>query len=137
MYLVVQGNIKQYHEPKLFYTSKVASFIKDVLGMELKHFTLKLESWVVGNFDSASTDGLDDIVATLNPAPKKRVMMNYNNYEQEIVETYSIALYGFPLGTVQNPGKIGCRTSCSWVKLTDSKHTECMKNNLECQAKGE
>jgi hypothetical protein len=50
MYLTVQGDVKQYHEPKLFYTSKVASFIKDILGMELKCFALKLKSWVVSNF---------------------------------------------------------------------------------------
>lgn len=75
--------------------------------------------------------------------------MNYDNYERKIVETYSITLDGFPLGTVQNPGKIGRResliqlldsligTSCSWVKLTDSERAERMKNNLERQAKGE
>ncbi|KAG2100425.1 uncharacterized protein F5147DRAFT_560080, partial [Suillus discolor] len=68
MYLAVRGDIEQYHEPKLFYTSKVASFIKDILGMEPKRFALKLESWV------------------------KRVIMNYENYERKIVETYSIAL---------------------------------------------
>lgn len=50
MYLAVRGDAEQYHEPKLFYTSKVASFIKDVLGMEPKRFALKIESWVVGDF---------------------------------------------------------------------------------------
>lgn len=50
MYLAVRGDVKQYHEPKLFYTAKVGSFIKDVLGMEPKRFALKVESWVVGDF---------------------------------------------------------------------------------------
>ncbi|KIK34543.1 hypothetical protein CY34DRAFT_17646 [Suillus luteus UH-Slu-Lm8-n1] len=50
MYLAVWGDIKQFHEPKLFYTAKVESFIKDVLGMEPKHFALKVKSWVVGDF---------------------------------------------------------------------------------------
>ncbi|KAG2121557.1 hypothetical protein BD769DRAFT_1333829, partial [Suillus cothurnatus] len=68
MYLAIQGDVEQYHEPKLFYTSKVASFIKDVLGMEPKRFALKLESL------------------------EKRVVMNYENYERKIMETYSIAL---------------------------------------------
>lgn len=75
--------------------------------------------------------------------------MNYENYERKIVETYSIALDGFPLGTVQNPGKIGRRenlvqlldslinNSCAWVKLTDSECTERTKNNRERQANGE
>ncbi|KAG0695960.1 hypothetical protein DFH29DRAFT_1004997 [Suillus ampliporus] len=94
-------------------------------------------------------DGLDIIVATLNPAPKKRVVMNYKNYEWKIVETYGIALDGFPLGTMQNPGKIGhhenlvqlldslINNSCAWLKFPDSECTECTKNNCECQANGE
>jgi hypothetical protein len=57
IYLVVRGDVEQYHEPKLFYTPKVASFIKDVLGMELKRFALKLESWVVGDFGQFKVSG--------------------------------------------------------------------------------
>jgi hypothetical protein len=50
MYIAVRGDVEQYHELKLFYTAKVGSFIKDVLGMEPKRFALKVESWVVGDF---------------------------------------------------------------------------------------
>ncbi|KAG2743403.1 hypothetical protein P692DRAFT_20746245, partial [Suillus brevipes Sb2] len=57
LYLVVHGDVKQYHEPKLFDTPKVASFIKDVLDMELKCFALKLESWVVGDFGQFNVSG--------------------------------------------------------------------------------
>jgi hypothetical protein len=57
IYLVVRGDVEQYHEPKLFYMPKVASFIKDVLGMEPKGFTLKLESWVVGDFGQFKVSG--------------------------------------------------------------------------------
>ncbi|KAG2108832.1 hypothetical protein BD769DRAFT_1332992, partial [Suillus cothurnatus] len=75
--------------------------------------------------------------------------MNYENYEWKIVETYSIALETFPLGTVVNPGKIGRREdlvrlldslmdgSCEWVKLTDTELTERVKKNIERQARGE
>ncbi|KAG1784997.1 uncharacterized protein HD556DRAFT_1451162 [Suillus plorans] len=118
MYLAVQGDVEQYHKLKLFYTAKVGSFIKDVLGMEPKRFALKVKSWVVGDFDSAGTvsqrlsltklvslccqhiqDGLDIIIPTLRYPLKKKVKMNYNNYEGKIVETYGIALENFP-GTI-------------------------------------
>ncbi|KAG1836468.1 hypothetical protein DFJ58DRAFT_734951 [Suillus subalutaceus] len=145
----------------------VGSFIKDVLGMEPKCFALKVESWVVGNFDSASTasqrlsltklislcrqhiqDRLDIILPTLSHPPKKKVKMNYDNYEGKIVETYSIALGNFP-GIIQNPGKIGCRKdlvklydllfsgTCSWMKLTSDELMERVAKNKECQAHGE
>ncbi|KAG2044042.1 hypothetical protein BDR03DRAFT_1087427 [Suillus americanus] len=156
IYLVVRGDVEQYHEPKLFYMPKVASFIKDVLGMEPKHFVLKLESWVVGYFDNSTTisqrllltklvslchrniqDGLDIILATTKPSCKKKVMMNYNNYEQKIVETYAVALQNYPLGDVQNPGKIGRHEDL--MKLLDSlvNTTYCKNKNQECQARGE
>ncbi|KAG2030361.1 hypothetical protein BDR03DRAFT_987134, partial [Suillus americanus] len=126
--------------------SKVRSFIKDVLGMELKHFALKVESWVVGNFDSAGTasqqlsltklvslchqhiqDGLDIILPTLSHPPNKKVKMNYNNYEGKIMETYGIALEHVP-------GKIGhhkdlielCnllfKGTCSWSVAKNKEH---------------
>ncbi|KAG1888654.1 hypothetical protein F4604DRAFT_1529405, partial [Suillus subluteus] len=101
MYIAVQGDVEQYHEPKLFYTAKVRSFIKDVLGMEPKRFALKVESWVVGNFGKQRTYNKHDllnfhvdniILPTLSHPPKKKVKMNYSNYEGKIVETYGIAL---------------------------------------------
>ncbi|KAG2107635.1 uncharacterized protein F5147DRAFT_774080 [Suillus discolor] len=161
MYIAVQGDVEQYHEPKLVYTAKVGSFIKDVLSMEPKRFVLKVESWVVGNFDTAGTasqqlsltklislcrqhiqDGLDIILPTLSHPPKKKVKMNYNNYEGKIVKTYGVALENFP-GTVQNPGKIGCcedliklydllfKGACSWTKLTSDKLMEHIAKNKE------
>ncbi|KAG1849398.1 hypothetical protein F4604DRAFT_1934895 [Suillus subluteus] len=167
MYLAVRGDVEQYHEPKLFYTAKVGSFIKDVLGMEPKRFALKVESWVVGDFNSAGTvnrrlsltklvslcrqliqDRLDIILPTLRHLPKKKVKMNYNNYEGKIVETYGVTLANFP-GTVQNPGKIGHRQDlinlydllfkgeCSWTKLTSDELVECIAKNKEHQAQGE
>ncbi|KAG2744460.1 hypothetical protein P692DRAFT_20745511 [Suillus brevipes Sb2] len=128
MYIAVRGDVEQYHEPKLFYTAKVGSFIKDVLGMEPKRFALKVESWVAYNkhnllnfcVDSGGTvnrrvsltklislcrqliqDGLDIVLPTLKHPPKKKVQMNYDNYEGKIVETYSVALENFP-GTLAN-----------------------------------
>ncbi|KAG1879872.1 hypothetical protein F4604DRAFT_1679435 [Suillus subluteus] len=167
MYLAVRGDVEQYHEPKLFYTAKVGSFIKDVLGMEPKHFALKVKSWVVGDFDSAGTvnrrlsltklvslcrqliqDGLDIILPTLRHPPKKKVKMNYDNYEGKIVETYGVTLANFP-GNVQNPGKIGRRQDlinlydllfkgvCSWTKLTSDELVERIAKNKEHQAQGE
>ncbi|KIK33234.1 hypothetical protein CY34DRAFT_18499 [Suillus luteus UH-Slu-Lm8-n1] len=168
IYLVVRGDVEQYHEPKLFYTPKIASFIKDVLGMEPKRFALKLESWVVGDFDNTASisqrlsltklvslcrrniqDGLDIILAMAKPSRKKKVMMNYDNYERKIVETHAVALQNYPLGDVQNPGKIGRRedlmklldslvnATCSWVKLTKDEVAERMNKNHERQARGE
>ncbi|KAG1719263.1 hypothetical protein EDB19DRAFT_1836913 [Suillus lakei] len=131
IYLVVHGNVEQYHEPKLFCMPKVASFIKDVLGMELKRFALKLKSWVVGDF--TFIDKTHIILATTKPSCKKKVMMNYDNYKQKIVKTYTVALQNYLLGDVQNPGKIGCcedlmklldslvNTTCLRVKLTEDE----------------
>ncbi|KAG1729623.1 uncharacterized protein EDB91DRAFT_1252938 [Suillus paluster] len=167
MYIAVRGDVEQYHEPKLFYTAKVGSFIKDVLGMEPKRFALKVKSWVVGDFDSGGTvnrrlsltklislcrqliqDGLDIILPTLKHPPKKKVQMNYDNYEGKIVETYGVALENFP-GTVQNPGKIGHREdliklydllfkgTCSWTKLTNDELVEHVAKNKQRQAHGE
>jgi hypothetical protein len=76
-------------------------------------------------------------------------MMNYDNYEQKIVETYAVALQNYPLGDVQNPGKIGRRedlmklldslmdTTCSWVKLTEDEVADRKNKNEERQARGE
>ncbi|KAG2079042.1 hypothetical protein BDR04DRAFT_990538, partial [Suillus decipiens] len=75
--------------------------------------------------------------------------MNYDNYEQKIVETYGVNLQNYPLGVMQNPGKIGCRedlikllnslvnSSCLWVRLTKDELAECKKKNQECEAHGE
>jgi hypothetical protein len=113
--------------------------IQDGLGNLCSH-------WLQASTDHESPD---IITATLNPVPEKRVVMNYENYERKIVETYSIALETFPLGTVVNPGKIGRREdlvrlldslmdgSCEWVKLTDTELTERVKKNIERQARGE
>ncbi|KAG1734108.1 hypothetical protein EDB19DRAFT_1911214 [Suillus lakei] len=147
---------------------KVASFIKDMLDMEPKCFTLKLESWVVGDFDNTATisqrlsltklvslchwniqDGLNIILAMTKPSCKKKVMMNYDNYEQKIMETYAVALQNYLLGDVQNPGKIGhhedlmklldslVNTTCLWVKLTEDEVADRKNKNEECQAHGE
>jgi hypothetical protein len=75
--------------------------------------------------------------------------MNYDNYEQKIVETYGVALQNYPLSAVQNPGKIGHRedlikllnslvnSSCLWVILTEDELAEHKNKNKECQACGE
>jgi len=75
--------------------------------------------------------------------------MNYDNYEQKIVETYTVALQNYPLGDVQNPGKIGRHedliklldslmdTTCSWVKLTEDEVADRKNKNEERQARGE
>jgi hypothetical protein len=75
-------------------------------------------------------------------------MMNYNNYEQKIVETYAVALQNYLLGDVQNPGKIGHHedlmklldslmdTTCLWVKLTEDEVADHKNKNKEHQACG-
>ncbi|KAG2109786.1 hypothetical protein BD769DRAFT_1328481, partial [Suillus cothurnatus] len=75
--------------------------------------------------------------------------MNYDNYEQKIVETYGVALQNYPLSAVQNPGKIGhhkdlikllnslVNSSCLWVILTEDELAEHKNKNKERQACGE
>ncbi|KAG2114727.1 uncharacterized protein F5147DRAFT_538049, partial [Suillus discolor] len=75
--------------------------------------------------------------------------MNYDNYKQKIAETYGVALQKYPLGAMQNPGKIGrcedlikllnnlVNSHCFWVRLTEDEIVEHKNRNKEHQACGE
>jgi hypothetical protein len=44
--------------------------------------------------------------------------MNYDNYERKIVEQHGVALEGWPVGRIRNPGSIGGRDAV--MKLLES-----------------
>ena len=46
-YIAVRSSIEDYNEPKVYFSDKAISFVKNVLKMEPQHLALKLESWVV------------------------------------------------------------------------------------------
>ncbi|KAI5985606.1 hypothetical protein EDD15DRAFT_2200512 [Pisolithus albus] len=156
-YIGVRGDVEQYHETKIFCTAKAASFIKDVLDIEPKRLALKLESWVVGNFQSSTTPNqylsrvklnFFDAILISKGLPIKKTM-NYINYESKIVEKYSVALHDWPSGRVCSPGEILRREdllslldtlmsgSCAWRSLTKEELTARQQSNATRQAQGE
>jgi hypothetical protein len=51
LYLAVRGDVEQYHEPKIWFSSIAEKFAKDVLDLDPKCLALKLESYVVAGLD--------------------------------------------------------------------------------------
>jgi hypothetical protein len=80
---------------------------------------------------------------------KKKNVSNYNNYEGKIVETFGVALEGWPKGVVQNPGSVGWRpqvtvllkalqsSTCHWTKLTANELDQRILDNQAQAAAGE
>ncbi|KAG1904242.1 uncharacterized protein F5891DRAFT_1184437 [Suillus fuscotomentosus] len=139
-YVAVHGDVEHFHKLKIFYTPKVKSFIKEITHLDPKHFALKFESWVMGNFDAINTK---------NHLSKKKINMNYDNYESKIVEKHGIILEGWTYGQLQNPRKIGHHEDlvallnalvngcCVWVKLSEQDLEQCMESNREHAKNGE
>jgi len=46
-YIAVRGSVEDYNEPKVYFSDKAVSFVKNVLKMEPQHLALRLESWAV------------------------------------------------------------------------------------------
>jgi hypothetical protein len=90
----------------------------------------------------------DNILQKNNLASKK-IPMNYDNYEKNIVEVYAVAINRWTYEkSVCNPGKIGRREhliklldalvkgECSWVVLSEDELSECIQNNHKRQVSG-
>lgn len=93
--------------------------------------------------------GADNILQK-NRLASKKIKMNYENYEKNIVEVYAVAINGWTYEkSVCNPGKIGRREhliklldalvkgECSWVVLSDDELSERIGDNHKRQANGE
>ncbi|KAG1853524.1 hypothetical protein F4604DRAFT_1548900, partial [Suillus subluteus] len=80
---------EHFHEAKVFLTAKAKSFIKDVLHFEPKHLALKFDVVLCYGL----MRGADSILQENNLASKK-VQMNYENYEKNIIEVYGVAING-------------------------------------------
>ncbi|KIJ60972.1 hypothetical protein HYDPIDRAFT_31843 [Hydnomerulius pinastri MD-312] len=98
-YVAVRGDVEHFHEAKIFYTPKARSFMQEISNLDPKRFALKFESWVTGNFDTHADvtqrlpavkiislcrksiqDGLDAVLQK-HKLSKRKVNMNYDNYE--------------------------------------------------------
>jgi hypothetical protein len=78
-----------------------------------------------------------------------KLQMDYDNYEKKIVEAYGVVLEGWPMGKIQNPGKLGGHAeitklldslqegTCHWKKLTAEELRDRIKDNKERAAAGE
>ncbi|KAG0697417.1 hypothetical protein DFH29DRAFT_1003729 [Suillus ampliporus] len=145
-YIAVRGDIEHFHESKIFYTPKARSFIKEISHLDPKCFALKFESWVtVDQFMSHQhSGGTRCHREKMQPVKKKKkIKMNYDNYEQKIIEMHGIALEGWTCGKVQNPGKIGRREDlvtlldalvnerCLWIQLTQEQVEQRIADNRE------
>ncbi|KAG1726515.1 uncharacterized protein EDB91DRAFT_1086747 [Suillus paluster] len=155
-YVAVCGDVEHFHESNIFYTPKAKSFIKEITHLDPKRFALKFESWVMGNFGKRSMSNqysrgsqCQDAINTKNNLLKKKINMNYDNYENKIVEKHRIILEGWTYRQVQNPGKIGHREDlvtllnalvngrCVWVKLSEQNLEQRMESNRERAKNGE
>jgi hypothetical protein len=54
-YVVVRGSTEDLNEPKMYFSSKAESFVKEVLHLEPHHLGLKLEAWVVSGLAGAGS----------------------------------------------------------------------------------
>ncbi|KAF8447616.1 hypothetical protein L210DRAFT_3335128, partial [Boletus edulis BED1] len=108
-YIAVRGSVDDLSPPKIFFSPKAERFVKAVLNVEPNQLALRLESWVISDMPAATNrqrslnklisecrthiqEELDYIL--VEKRVKRKVKMNYDNYEREIVERHSIALTG-------------------------------------------
>jgi len=75
--------------------------------------------------------------------------MNYSHYKDKIVESFGVALDGWPIrGGVSNPGSLSCydvdtlrdalaHRACKWVKLTPEEVLARQIDNQQRTASGE
>lgn len=84
-----------------------------------------------------------------------KVIMNYDNYESKIVELHSVAIVGWPVKYVINPGSIGAENvyplfdalsstpgsttppKCHWVILSEAELEQRKASNCARVARGE
>ncbi|KAG2120345.1 hypothetical protein BD769DRAFT_1390349 [Suillus cothurnatus] len=82
------------------------SCIKEITHLDPKHFALKFELWMIGDF--VYVEPIFRRVST-------KINMNYDNYESKIVKKHRIILEGF----------------CLWVKLRVHDLEQHMERNCE------
>ncbi len=82
---------------------------------------------------------------------KKKITMNYDNYEAKIVEKYGVELVGWPCAKMANPGSIGSDNvfkllaalegpdtrTCYWKRLTPAQLDARKQRNAERVRNGE
>jgi hypothetical protein len=53
-YVGVRGGVEDLHLPKVFFSEKAESFVKEVLNMDPGHLALKFEAWVISGMAGLS-----------------------------------------------------------------------------------
>ncbi|KAF8218841.1 hypothetical protein L208DRAFT_1346666, partial [Tricholoma matsutake] len=53
-YIAIRGSVKDYNEPKLFFSDKALQFVKEVLEIDPQHLALKFEAWCVSGLGKQS-----------------------------------------------------------------------------------
>lgn len=48
-YIAVRSGVEDHHEPKVFLSSRVSQFFKEVLKITPEHLALQLESWIIAD----------------------------------------------------------------------------------------
>ncbi|TFK58842.1 hypothetical protein BDN72DRAFT_744131, partial [Pluteus cervinus] len=106
MFIATRSSVEDTWNPHAFCTPKAASFCKRVLQREPETLALQVESWSVNAasklnrsmiYNRSRTmilDGLNAILAEINPTRRKIGRMNYTNYEKKIVEAFGVELVG-------------------------------------------
>ncbi|TFK61888.1 hypothetical protein BDN72DRAFT_863267 [Pluteus cervinus] len=167
MVIAVRGQYRDINKPEIYCTSRMEDFTEDVLGMTVEELALKGDGYVVSGLRLTNKPvaelsrkilvskcrthiqkGLQTIVdSTRTASTKRKVIMNYDNYERRIVETYSIALVGWPFDRITNPGSINAQAEvallacaldakkCKWVKLSPKELSARKKKNQARQVR--
>ncbi|KAI0751730.1 hypothetical protein C8Q80DRAFT_1075256, partial [Daedaleopsis nitida] len=107
MYMAVRSSTEQFNEPKIFFTQAASNFFCDILKLEPRDVALKFEAYVVQklhttgeyyclSLDSTNGNTLEKILDYGKDGTgrkrAKKIIMNYDNYEGNIVERYGVAL---------------------------------------------
>ncbi|KAG6807502.1 hypothetical protein H0H92_007259 [Tricholoma furcatifolium] len=156
---VTRGHIHDTIVPEWIESQGSLQFINEVMNITPSDLLRKFEQWAcakdrtakVHNIDTLRSEcalmisgGLKKILGTSN------VKMSYENYEQEIVQLYSVHLHGWPEGLkMERPSKITHMNDtralhsalkagdCTWVKLTRLEKEARAKKVKEKMASGE
>ncbi|KAG2143335.1 hypothetical protein BD769DRAFT_1383295 [Suillus cothurnatus] len=116
---VVQGHINDTIQSTMHGTDNSEDFWEDIYDSPMDNVLCQYEQWAcMQNQNQTSGSSLLFYFVLINPkaslkfdcprAGKKDIMMNYNNYNMAIIETYAVKLVGWPQGVkFISPSNIG------------------------------
>ncbi|TFK65039.1 hypothetical protein BDN72DRAFT_901014 [Pluteus cervinus] len=161
----VRGQYKDINKAEVFCTPRMEDFVEDALGMTPEELAMKADGYSVSGLRLGARptsdlprgtlvskcrkqiqSGLQTIINSARKSSyRRKTVMNYENYERRIVEKHSVALIGWPLEKVTNPGFITTQVQlalvacalesgkCKWVKLSATELSARVKRNVARQ----